>query len=122
MPLDWLTIDSDALRHNALGDPHIRKLPIYLPPGYEADSTKRYPLVLMLSSHGNTGQSLTNWRPWDESIDQQMDRLIASGCPPFVMALPDTWTRLGGSQHINSPVIGNYGDYLLQDVIPLVEA
>lgn len=119
MPLDWLTLESDALRGNALGDPYIRKLIVYFPHSF--DGIKSLPLVLMLSSHGNTGQSLTNWRPWDESIDQQMDRLIASGCPPFVMALPDTWTRLGGTQHINAPAVGNYGDYLLKEVIPFVE-
>lgn len=119
MAIEWLTFESEALRDNALGDPHVRKLAVYLPPDH--DPNRQYPLVLMLSSHGNTGQSLTNWRPWDESIDQQMDRLIGSGCPRFIMAIPDTWTRLGGSPHINSPAIGNYGDYLLREIVPLVE-
>lgn len=120
MPLQWLTTKSNALLDNPLGDPHVRPLPVYLPPGYIA--TRHYPLVLMLSSHGNSGLSLTNWRPWDESIDQQMDRLISEGCPPFIMALPDTWTRLGGSPHINSSAIGRYGDFLIDEVLPFVEA
>lgn len=121
--IDLPILESWALKGNALGDPHVRTLPVYLPPHYNDDQTRRYPLILMLSSHGNTGQSLLNWRPWDESLPQQLDRLITSGvCPPFIMAIPDTWTRLGGSPHINSPAIGNYGDYLLDDVIPYVEA
>jgi enterochelin esterase family protein len=96
---------------------------VYLPPGYERDSARFYPLVLMLSSHGNSGLALTNWRPWGESIQQQMDRIIGAGlCPPFVMALPDTWTRLGGSPHINTPALGQYGDYLLRDVVPFMES
>jgi len=117
------TLESAALRGNPLGDPHVRPLAVYLPPSYTDDPARRYPLVLMLSSHGNTGASLTNWRPWDESLPEQIDRLIGSGsCAPFVMALPDTWTRLGGSPHINSPALGAYGDYLIDDVIPFVEA
>src|SRR6266568_8680155 len=111
-----VTIESKALRGNRLGDPHVRKLFIYLPSGYEDDPARRYPALLMLSSHGNTAQSMLNWRAWDESIDQQLDRLIGIGvCPPHIMILPDTWTRLGGTQHINTPAIGNYGDYLLDE-------
>ncbi len=120
--LDLPILESRALKNNPLGDPHVRTLPVYLPPGYADDPARRYPLILMLSSHGNTGLSLIKWRPWDEALPQQLDRLINSGaCPPFLMAIPDTWTRLGGSPHVNSPAIGNYGDYLLQDVIPYVE-
>ncbi len=103
-----------------MGDPHERELFVYLPPAY--DPAQRYPLVLMLPSHGNTAQSLLNWRGWGEGVDQQADRLILSGaCPPFVMVLPDTWTALGGSLHLNSPLLGNYETYLLEEILPFVE-
>ena len=121
--VDQVIFESQALRGNLLADPHTRPLYIYLPPGYDADPAQRYPVLLMLSSHGNTAQSMLNWRYWDESIDQQIDRLITSGvCPPHIMILPDTWTRLGGALHINSLTIGNYGDYLLKEIIPYVDA
>jgi enterochelin esterase-like enzyme len=121
--IEQLTFESNALRGNRLGDPHVRPLYIYLPPGYDEDESARYPVILMLSSHGNTAQSMLNWRAWDESIDQQVNRLITSGvCPPHIMILPDTWTRLGGTQHINTPAIGNYGDYLLKEILPYVES
>lgn len=123
MSVEFPILHGESLRGNALGDPVDRPVGVYLPPGYSDDPARTYPLVLMLSSHGNSGLALTNWRPWDESIQQQMDRIIGGGlCPPFVMAMPDTWTRLGGSPHINSPAIGNYGDYLIHDVIPFMEA
>ncbi len=38
------------------------------------------------------------------------------------MIIPDTWTRLGGALHLNSPAIGNYGDYLLYEIVPFVDA
>jgi enterochelin esterase family protein len=121
--VETVAFESQALRGNRLGDPHLRPLSVYLPPGYDDDPTRRYPALLMLSSHGNTGASLLNWRPWDESLNQQCDRLIASGaCAPFVMIIPDTWTRLGGSLHLNTPALGNYGDYLLTEIIPYTDA
>src|SRR5215813_12050620 len=121
--VEEVIFESHALDGNRLGDPHVRKLHIYLPPGYQQDSDRRYPVILMLSSHGNTGQSMLNWRGWDESLDQQLDRLIGSGaCPPHVMIIPDTWTRLGGALHLNSPALGNYADYLLDEIVPYVDA
>src|SRR5215217_6346662 len=104
--IQQVTLESEALRGNRLGDPHTRKLFVYLPPGYDDDPARRYPALLMLPAHGSTAQSMLNWRAWDESIDQQLDRLIGSEiCPPHIMILPDTWTRLGGTQHINSPAV-----------------
>jgi len=121
--IDQTIIESRALQGNRLGDPYARKLFVYLPPGYDDDSTRRFPAILMLSSHGNTGQSMLNWRAWDESLDQQLDRLITSGAvPPHIMIIPDTWTRLGGASHLNTPAIGNYADYLLDEIIPYVDA
>jgi enterochelin esterase family protein len=116
-------IDSQALRGNRLADPHLRALHIYLPPGYDDAPARDYPLVLMLASHGNSGPSLLNWRGWEESVNQQADRLINTGvCPPFIMALPDTWTCLGGTLHLNCPAFGHTADHLFDEVIPFVEA
>src|SRR5579871_1679653 len=117
------TFESSALHGNRLGDPHIRPLFVYLPPGYDDEPTRRYPVILMLSSHGNTAQSMLSWKAWGESLDQQLNRLILSNqCPPHLMIIPDTWTRLGGALHLNSPALGNYGDYLLDEILPYVEA
>ncbi len=76
--VEKVMIDSRALQGNLLGDPATRAVYIYLPPGYAENSTRRYPAILMLSSHGNTAQSLLNWRAYDESIDQQLDRLTTA--------------------------------------------
>ncbi len=121
--VDQTLFESHALRGNRLGDPHVRPLFVYLPPGYDDDPARRYPAILMLSSHGNTGQSMLNWRGWDESLNQQLDRLISSGaCPPVIMIIPDTWTTLGGALHLNTPALGNYADYLLDEIVPFVDA
>lgn len=121
--VDYTTLTSNALRDNRLGDPHVRTLPVYLPPGYEDDPQRRYSTLYLLSSHGSTGPSLLNWSAWDENIQQQLDRLITGGVlAPVIAALPDMWTRFGSSQFINSAGIGRYEDYLLDEVIPFVDA
>ncbi|MDF1800668.1 MAG: alpha/beta hydrolase-fold protein [Planctomycetota bacterium] len=36
--------------------------------------------------------------------------------------MPDCWTRLGGSQFVNSTMLGRYTDYLVEEVVPMVDA
>jgi len=116
-------LESDVLRGNPLGDPHVRPVPVYLPPGYNDDPARRYPVIVMLAGYSGTGPFLLNLRPWDESLPQQLDRLIRSGSmPPAIVVMPDCWTYYGGSQYLNSSALGRYEDYLIDEVIPFVDA
>lgn len=113
---------SEVLRGNRLGDPHVRRVTVYLPPGHDNLPDRRYPTVYLLSSHGNSGPGLLNWRPWDVTIKEQLDALIAAGrIGPLIVVMPDMWTRFGGSQFVNSTGMGRYEDYLIHEIVPLVD-
>jgi enterochelin esterase family protein len=115
-------IDSAVLAGNALGDPVRRTIGVYLPPGYEEDGARRYPVVYVLVGFNSRGTMLMNESPWDENIAQRMDRLIASGAvQPMILVMPDCLTRYGGSQYINSTATGRYEDHLLQEVVPFID-
>jgi enterochelin esterase-like enzyme len=108
--------ESTALKGNPLGDPVTRPVWIYLPPGYD-ESNERYPAVYLLAGFTGTGRTFLNQRPWEEDIQQRMDRLIESGaCRPMVLVMPDGFTRYGGSQYIDSDGTGHYQQYLLEIV------
>ena len=121
--LDERTIESDALRDNPLGDPHVRPIWVYVPPGYDADSDRRYPSVYVLQ--GYTG-FLTNWRnrtPYRQPFPEMADKHIAAGdISPCIVVYVDAWTALGGSQFVDSPGTGNYHTYLCDEVVPFVDA
>lgn len=115
-------LTSEVLVENPLGDSHARPVPVYLPPGYDDDPQRRYPTAVMLTGYGGTGPFLLNLRAWDESLPQQLDRLITSGqMAPMIVVMPDCWTRYGGSQYLNSSALGRYEDYLIEEVIPFVD-
>ena len=40
----------------------------------------------------------------------------------MIVVMPDGWSRWGCGQWVDSPVTGNYETYLLEDVIPTVDA
>ncbi len=115
-----LEIDSRALAGNMLGDPARRDLFVYLPPGFK--SGDRPPLLVDLVGFTGSGQSHVSWKNFGENVPERLDRLIGAGkMPPVAVAFPDCFSRLGGNQYINSASIGRYEDYLLGEVVPLVE-
>lgn len=118
--LDEHWIESDALENNPLGDPARRPVWVYVPPGY--DESVKLPSVYMIQ--GLTGQ-LDMWRnraPFRPNTLEQIDALFAEqGAPPCVVVFVDCWTRLGGSQFVDSPGTGAYHTYLCEEVVPFVD-
>jgi S-formylglutathione hydrolase FrmB len=115
-------IDSPALRDNALGDPSMRPLAVYLPPGYDPEGSKRYPVLYVL--HGYTGDvaALVAARPWETNVVQWADRLVVERTmPPALLVVVDGFTRLGGSQYVDSIHNGNYATYVVRDVVAHVD-
>jgi enterochelin esterase-like enzyme len=113
---------SSILAGNPLGDPHERDLLAYLPPGYESEPDRRYPVIWVLASYGSWGERFFNLQPYDENIVQRMDRLVREGqAQPVILAFPDCFNRYGGSQYINSTAVGAYEDYLIEELIPFLD-
>jgi len=116
------TIASSALAGNPLDDPAERPLAVYTPPGYDAEGSERYPVLYCL--HGYTGDvaALVGGRAWETNVVQWLDRLIVAGrMPPVMLAIVDGFTRLGGSQYVDSVHNGNYATYTIDEVIPHVD-
>ena len=113
--------DSAALRGNALGDPAERDLYCYVPAGYDT-SGRNYPVIYFLSGYTGFGRLLLNADAFAESMDQRLDRLIASGAmPPSIVVMPDCFTKLGGSQYLNSSAVGNYETYIIDELVGFVD-
>ena len=114
---------SEVLQGNLPGDPVERMLPVYLPPGYDENPTRRYPVIYVLAGHGGSGPLMLAPVAWGESFPERIDRLIRSGkMGPVIAVLPDCWTIFGGAQYINSSALGRYEDYLVDELIPYVDA
>lgn len=116
-----LTLDSQVLRGNRPGDPTTRTVVVYTPHGYDPSQT--YPLFMDLVGYTGSGESHANWKPFGYNVPERLDRLIAAGeMGPVIAVLPDCFTAYGGNQYIDSSATGRYMSYLVDEVIPLVEA
>ena len=126
-------ITSPSLEDNLLGDPATREVNVYLPPGYDASTTSRYPVLYLL--HGYSGNARTFLEPPTEGlyaflapyfpdggIAGLLDQLITSGdAAPLIVVMPDGSNAYGGSFYTNSVLCGDYEGYVTRDVVQHVD-
>jgi enterochelin esterase family protein len=118
----YLKYESDLLKGNPPGDPYVRELIVYTPPGYET-SEAVYPSVYCLTGFTGRGKMLLNDSPFTPNLAERMDKLIAAETVrPMIAVMPDCFTHYGGAQYINSTATGNYEDYLTQEIVPFVDS
>lgn len=117
---------SQVLQGNPLGDPHMRRLGVWLPPQYDAVAKHgrgpRFPVLYDLVGFTGSGLAHANWKPYAENLIERSARLIhEKKIGPTILVFPDCFTALGGNQYVNSSAIGNYADYLTRELIPFVD-
>ncbi len=109
--LEVISITSEKLRGNPLGDPATRRIAVFGP-----DGVTNAPLVIYLPGWGGSSedaiaQGTTGW------FGEVIDRLAAKGMP-FRIAVVDGRSRYGGSQFLNSSATGDYADYVAEEILP----
>jgi S-formylglutathione hydrolase FrmB len=113
---------SAVLKGNPLGDPHVRKLGVWLPPQYDHSGRRRFPVLYDLVGFTGSGLAHANWKPFGDNVPERAARLIHEGkMGPAILVFPDCFTALGGNQYVNSSAIGSYADYLTREIIPFVD-
>lgn len=113
---------SDLLSGNALGDPVHRSHPVYLPAAYDTSPDRHFPVLWCLAAYTNAGPGQVAWRNHGETVPQRLDRLIGRGeMPPVIAVFPDCYTSLGGNQYVNTPAMGRYADYLVDELVPAID-
>jgi S-formylglutathione hydrolase FrmB len=114
---------SQVLSSNPLADPAERDLLVYLPPSYERSPGQRYPVVFALADYSGSDASLQNWLPFQPTLSDQLDLLRARGLlgVGLIIVMPDCFTSYEGSQYANSPAVGHYDDYLVEELFPYID-
>ena len=76
--LVWVEHQSRVLADNPLGDPALRRFPVWLPPQYDqpANQGKRFPVLYDLVGYLGAGPSHIHWRPLEENVPERAARLI----------------------------------------------
>ncbi len=117
---------SQILADNPLGDPHVRRLAVWLPAEYDDAAGARprpaVPGALRPRRLHRLGPRHVDWKPFGDNVPERVARLVhAKRMGPAIVVFPDCFTSLGGNQYVNSSAIGRYADYLTRELIPFVD-
>jgi S-formylglutathione hydrolase FrmB len=116
------TINFPSLEGNLFGDSPNRWVTIYLPPSYDTDIDRRYPVVYLI--HGYTGNHnlwtggsyirgniLSSMKSW---LNQQKVR-------EMIVVMPNSHNKLRGSWYTNSAATGNWADAIAKDLVEYID-
>ena len=126
-----VTLTGDIRRHPGFPSRFVRSrdVLVYLPPGYAADSTRRYP-VLYFHDGNNVFDGATSFIPGQEwGVDETAERLIRShAVPPFIAVAiansPDRmaeYTPAADARHGGGHA-GDYARFLIEELKPFVDS
>ncbi|OWP61891.1 esterase [Hymenobacter amundsenii] len=111
-------LDSKLLRGNPGGENPRRRVSVYLPAGYDANSRQRYPVLYYL--HGFTWNDSLIFN--QDGLTALLDQAIAAGqIRPIIVVVPNEQTKYGGSWYANSATNGPWADFTARELPALID-
>lgn len=118
-----IEVPAPSLRGNLLGDPAVRTTSIYLPPSYSRERNRRYPVLYLLHGFGADNTAFIAGHYQDLNIRVSMDELIRTGkVTEMIVVTPSARNGHDGSFYANSPVPGNWEDFIIRDLVGYVDS
>ncbi|HJX93118.1 MAG TPA: alpha/beta hydrolase-fold protein [Pyrinomonadaceae bacterium] len=114
-------IPAPSLKGNLLGVPTEQPIYVYLPPGYQS-STKRFPTLYLLHGFISTSKVWVDGSYQGFNIQSSMDELIKAGkVREMIIVAANGFNAYGGSFYTNSPVTGNWEDFITHDLVSNID-
>ena len=109
------SIPAPSLSNNLLGDPTNQNIAIYLPESY-ATSNKHYPVVYFLPGFCD------GFASYGTDLQKAMDFMLSRNkVKEMIVVSINGVNKLHGSYYVNSPVIGNWEDFVVKDVVNYID-
>src|SRR3954449_6452647 len=116
--VERITIHGKALEGNLEGDAVDRDAFVFLPPSYNQDRTRRYPVVYALHGYSIGAEQWTH----EIHVPQTIEGAFALGAHEMIVVLPDSKTVHNGSMYSSSVTTGDFETYVARDVVSYIDA
>lgn len=110
------TVHGISLEGNLEGNSPDRTVYVILPPSYDKAKKRHYPVLYFLHGFSATADKYMGYIPFDEAL-----RAAGAGSQEMIVVVPDSYTRFGGSMYSNSPTVGNFEDFIANDLVGWVD-
>src|SRR5512135_129641 len=116
--VEHIKVHSEAMEGNLEGEAVDRDVLVFLPPSYNKDKKRRYPVVYAL--HGFS----IGAEQWSHEIHvpQTIEGAFAQGAKEMIVVLPDSKTLHNGSMYSSSATTGDFERFISHDVVAYVDA
>ena len=116
--VEHIKIHGTALEGNLEGDAVDRDAIVFLPPSYEKDKKRHYPVVYALHGYSIGAEQWSH----EIHVPQTIEGAFAKGAHEVIVVLPDSKTVYNGSMYSSSATTGDFENYVAHNVVAYMDA
>jgi enterochelin esterase-like enzyme len=116
--VERIQIHGTSLEGNLEGNVVDRDVFIFLPPSYQNERQRRYPVVYALHGYSIGAEQWTH----EIHVPQTIEGAFAQGAQEMIVVLPDSRTVHNGSMYSSSVTTGDFERFIARDVVQYVDA
>ncbi len=123
-----IKVHGKSLEGNLSGEPADRDVSVYLPPSYQRDTTRRFPVVYLL--HGYTNSDVGWFGPEGRGSFANGNTMTAAAdraysgtrTPEVILVMPNAYTIYQGSMFSNSVTTGDWEGFIAKDLVEYMDS
>lgn len=112
-----ISVHGNSLDGNLEGNAAARDAFVYLPPSYDEDSAKRYPVVYFLHGYFATAKLYEDLVKFQEVVDE-----AAAAGNELIVVMADVHTKQKGSMYSTSATTGDFVGFVAKDLVGYIDA
>ncbi|MEO6186046.1 MAG: alpha/beta fold hydrolase [Steroidobacteraceae bacterium] len=116
--VETIKVHSAEIAGNLLGTSADRNVIVVLPPSYDKNRGRRYPVIYALHGYSIGADQ------WIKEIHvpQTVEGAFARGTPEMIIVLPDSKNVYNGAFYSNSATTGNFENFIADELIDYIDA
>lgn len=116
--LERITVHSREIEGNLLGTPADRPVIVVLPPSYDREPGRYYPVVYALHGYSIDAEQ------WIQEIriEETAAAAFAQGTPEMIVVLPSSKNVFNGAFYSNSVTTGNFENFIADELVAYVDS
>lgn len=115
--LERIKVHGKALEGNLEGNSADREVLVFLPPSYQKQRSRRYPVVYALHGYSIGAEQWTG----EIHVPQTLEGAFATGSPEVIVVLPDSKTLHNGSMYSSSVTTGDFENFVAHDLVRYID-
>ncbi|QNF34012.1 esterase [Adhaeribacter swui] len=120
--VERIKVHGKGLENNLSGDSPDREVSVYLPPSYQTNTKKRYPVIYLLHGYTDSDAKLYGFEKHWMSLPEVLNKAYAGGSKKeFIFVTPNAYTRFQGSMYSNSATTGNWEDFVAKELVAYID-